>query len=738
MAVAQDSPLWRIIGPGGGGAMFHPAISPHDPRRVLVACDMTGSYVTGDGGKSWRMFNLSSAARFFVFDPSDPNTLYAGAEGLWRSGDAGRSWSLIYPDPRSLQGLQMPGDHADVRIVTNAGPAPAVTALAVDPASSNGLYAAIHSEAGRDVYFSADRGRTWKAIRRLNEPADRLYIDPRSPREDRSIYVLGRSGVVIREQGKWIDRPGPESSAFIDVALGFRPGGPPILYGLTESRILLSSDAGATWHASELPGSSAQFRTIATSENHGEVAYISFSGLRLNGERYMGVARTSDAGATWRLVSKDTARAASPNVHDAWIDRRFGPEWGENPLSLGVSPRDPNICYATDLGRTLRTLDGGNTWEAVYSRRTKGEAYTTTGLNVTTAYGVHFDPFNPRRIFITYTDIGLFRSEDGGTSWISSTQGVPKDWLNTTYWVAFDPDVQGRMWAAASWTHDLPRPKMWRHASPSSFRGGVLISDDGARSWRTSNAGMPPSAITHIVLDPGSPKNARVLYAAACGRGVFKSVDGGKYWVLKNRGIEGNEPLAWRLALASGGTLYLVVARRSEHGEIGDGFDGALYKSTDGAEHWSKMNLPAGVNGPNGILPDAHDPKHLYLAAWRRATDEPEAGGGIFFSADGGETWTNVLARDQHIYDITEDPRVPGTFYACGFESSAWRSLDYGRTWSRIRGYNFKWGHRVIPDPADPSRIYITTFGGGVWHGPGAGDPHSMEDFVSPPVAYAH
>ena len=52
-----------------------------------------------------------------------------------------------------------------------------------------------------------------------------------------------------------------------------------------------------------------------------------------------------------------------------------------------------------------------------------------------------------------------------------------------------------------------------------------------------------------------------------------------------------------------------------------------------------------------------------------------------------------------------------------GFESSAWRSADRGVTWTRIPGFNFKWGQRVIPDPLDHNKIYITTFGGSVWHG---------------------
>jgi hypothetical protein len=36
----------------------------------------------------------------------------------------------------------------------------------------------------------------------------------------------------------------------------------------------------------------------------------------------------------------------------------------------------------------------------------------------------------------------------------------------------------------------------------------------------------------------------------------------------------------------------------------------------------------------------------------------------------------------------------------------------------------------VIPDPADAGRIFITTFGGSVWHGPAEGDPKAAEDMA--------
>src|SRR5947209_20080491 len=90
----------------------------------------------------------------------------------------------------------------------------------------------------------------------------------------------------------------------------------------------------------------------------------------------------------------------------------------------------------------MRTTDGGINWHAVYSRKAGKTGWTSTGLDVTTSYGYHFDPFDHNRQFISTTDIGLFRSEDGGKSWLSSTKGVPAEWTNTTYWVEFDPKIR--------------------------------------------------------------------------------------------------------------------------------------------------------------------------------------------------------------------------------------------------------------------------------------------------------
>src|SRR3954451_15757223 len=111
---AQES---RIVGPGGGGAMFHVTISPHNPSEVLLSCDMTGAYISHDSGRSWRMFNLRGSIHFFLFDPHNPATIYAATDVLWRSTDDGASWNLVWPMPSTIRSIVMDSDHADESVI---------------------------------------------------------------------------------------------------------------------------------------------------------------------------------------------------------------------------------------------------------------------------------------------------------------------------------------------------------------------------------------------------------------------------------------------------------------------------------------------------------------------------------------------------------------------------------------------------------------------------------------------
>jgi photosystem II stability/assembly factor-like uncharacterized protein len=678
------------------------------------------------------MFNLRDVVRFFAFDPVDPKTIYAGTQVLWRSTDRGETWNLVYPKAATIRGVRMNSDHADETVLAEPDPLGAIVALAVDPDDSHVLYVASKQEKKFAVFLSRDSGDSWKEFGALQEAPLRIWIDPRSSSAQRALIAATPKSVSVLTSARQQTFSTPVE--LNGVSFGFSKTGEKVIYGISKSGLYVSRNGGAGWQKSELPGRGEQLRAIATSYDHPEVAYLSYADMQEIGnkskasltQRWMGVAKTADIGKTWQLVWREADKAAA-NVHDAWITPRFGPGWPESPLAISVSDKDPSLVYATDLGRTMRSSDSGANWTALYSRKVPDRDWTSTGLDVTTNYGIHFDPFDAKRRFITYTDIGLFRSEDAGQSWQSSTTGVPRAWVNTTYWLVFDPKVRGRMWSVNSGTHDLPRPKMWRHSSALQYKGGVCRSDDGGRTWARSNSGMQETAPTHILLDPESPPNARVLYVAAFGRGVYKSSDDGRTWTLKNNGISQSQPFAWRLVRDSQGTVYVILARRSEYGSIGNSADGAIYRSRNHADNWEPLRLPTGVNGPNGLAIDPRNPKRLYLAAWARATGMHGEGGGIFLSEDGGQSWRQVLDRDRHVYDVTIDPDNPDQLYAAGFESSAWVSSDRGEHWTRIPGFNFKWGHRVIPDPADPKAVYVTTFGGSVWHGLVNGDTAPLD-----------
>lgn len=733
-----DSPRpgnFKIVGPGGGGAMFHPTVSPHDLNTILVNCDMTGAYISHDGGKSWRMFNLRGVVQFFVFDPLDKNVIYAQATGLWRSQDQGETWTLVYPKPSSIKGVKMSSDHSDEDIIAEPNPLGSITAMAIDPADSKIFYvtAGDRKQGTSSLFISRDSGESWNKEADLPELVKRVWVNPGSPAGQRTLLIAG-SHFIVKKASSGVQKiPALSVKAITDISVGFTKEGKALIYAVGDEAAFVSDDEGASWRKVSLGQGNAKLRAIATSLHSPETAYVSYSGLEEGGAKWLGVAKTTDAGRTWSLVWKEDSNPhakSGANIHDAWITQRFGTDWGENPLALAVADQDADVSYGTDLGRTMQTTDGGANWTAVYSRKSDENGWVSTGLDVTTTYGYHFDPFDHSRQFISTTDIGLFRSEDAGKSWVSSTQGVPREWMNTTYWIVFDPAVKGRMWSVNSWTHDLPRPKMWRRKKILDYRGGVCRSEDGGRTWTKSNNGMEPTAPTHILLDPTSPPEARVLYVAAFGRGVYKSTDGGKNWALKNTGIAQKEPFAWRIVRDTQGALYVLVARRSEDGSIGNDGDGAIYRSTDGAENWMPVAMPQGSNAPNGLAIDPHESNRLYLAAWARDKGEHGEGGGIFLSEDAGKIWKQVLERDRHIYDVTIDSRDASILYAAGFESSAWRSTDRGEHWARIPGFNFKWGHRVIPDPENPKMVYITTFGGGVWHGSVDGEDRPLDNMT--------
>src|SRR5215472_4776139 len=225
---------FRVIGPGGGGAMFHPTISPHDLDTVLVSCDMTGSYISHDGGKSWRMFNLRGVVEFFVFDPLDKNTIYAQSIGLWRSQDQGATWNLVYPKPSSIKGVRMSSDHSDEAIIAEPNPLGSITAMAIDPADSKLFYvtAGDRKKGTSSFFVSRDGGQRWTKQADLPGLARRVWVNPSSPSGGRMLLIAGPHFIVEKMAFGVQTIPAPSVKAITAISAGFDRNGKPVIYAL--------------------------------------------------------------------------------------------------------------------------------------------------------------------------------------------------------------------------------------------------------------------------------------------------------------------------------------------------------------------------------------------------------------------------------------------------------------------------------------------------------------------------
>ena len=762
---------WIKIGPGGGGATFLPTFSYQTDQQFLVRCDMTGSYLTKDGGDSYSQINLANGANSFAFDPHDNNTIYIASSSLNRSTDGGKTWSRIFPTKEEILSEKYFGDHANYSFKTVSTSlynpeSGGINEIRVDPVNKNMLYFSM----GKAFYYSNDRGKTVNR-KDLQQTVDFIYTNSARLKDVVLIFTENRIYTFNKNSNEILEKALPEAMA---PAFSFTGGtvknrDDVVLYALHHDQtkeideefgyteLWNSSDEGATWQRvtntivnNDQAKVQPSYSMVSCSEFDAQHAYLVTNRYEEtnNGKTiyWYGALKTGDSGKNWDWVWKGGGGSGRygvkdgigvSNLKDAWAEKAFGGEY-IRLMDAGVSPSNGNVAIVTDWYRTMKTNDGGKTWREVYSEEQQDGSFTSRGMDVTTAYGVHFDPFDSNHLAISYTDIGYHHSFNGGKSWTRSMEGIPDAWQNTCYWIVFDPKIKNKIWSVWGNLHDFPRGKMTR--SPSwkrRARGGVCVSLDGGKTWMVSNEGMTDNAATtSLVLDPESPPNNRTLYATVYNKGVFKSTDDGKTWMQKNNGIDENT-CAFEITRTGNGTLFLIVSPTPAHLNEKTGpefFPGAVYRSTDNAESWTKVKVSDNpVIFPNGIDYDPENPNRVYVGCWSSISLSDLVGGavaraaggnrtldsegGVFMSEDNGETWTSIFDKEQYVYDVTVDPYHKGRLYINTFNQAAYQSDDYGKTWKKLKGYDFHWGQRAIVDRNHPEKIFLTTFGSSVWHG---------------------
>jgi len=721
------------IGIGGGGGMFAPACSPHSHSLMLVSCDMSGVYRSTNGGRSWHMLDkrdLRSAISCPpLFDPQDPNTIYAPGASLLRvSHDAGKTWKPLTENP--------------------PWGTDTITALGADPDRPQTLLVGTQTAA----YRSDDGGQKWIKLNGVHGRVLNFFVDTTTPPSRRTVFA-GTSAGIFRSDNPATWRDVSQSLPGHDLR-GFCGGSDPktgqvALYctlpgkaveGRLVGGVYRSRDRGNSWQSAMGKGINAeigkkdeygidevpQYECIAMARTHPNIVYVTTRGTGYWPPYHWTVYRCDDFGNSWHYCFTGDPRFKDRNVEIGWIPVELSWGFGGPPIGFNVCATNPDIAMYTNDAELYITRNGGKTWECAYSHRVspqgdihRGEAWSSIGLEVTSCWQLAFDPHDSRRVYICYTDIGFARSEDRGQSWRLSVAGSP--WANTWYQIAFDPDRPGVLYAACSNQHDIPH---WTNIETVRFGGGVCLSENYGATWKPLRNGLPDAPATSIALDSKSPRNARTLYTAIFGHGVFQSTDGGATWhnISEGLGLPANRHI-YSVKLHPDGTLFCSITGKRTGTQFADG--SGLYRSRDKGKSWQIISPPLKWAGDFDF--DPRDSRILYLAA---ATPPGFPQGGLYKTADGGVTWRQVLKEGDfpkdlgsyvHAFFVAVNPKRPDMVYLSATTHGLFLSENAGATWCEVKGIPFAPLQRVTFDPDNDAIIWVTSFGGGVWKGPARG-----------------
>jgi photosystem II stability/assembly factor-like uncharacterized protein len=509
------------------------------------------------------------------------------------------------------------------------------------------------------------------------------------------------------------------------------PSDPERAYAIVNS-VYRTTDGGATWMPMNtglaLPNriliDSAVPKTLYISGDCGAVFKT--------GSRHIGIAKSTDGGDTWQdategfpesgfegcvgSIALDPANPrhlyAKPGLGGpSWESFDGAATWSKTTatvpgVAIVANPKSSRR-FGTDAKNVLASNDGGVTWSVQL-----GEGLPDGGSGVH-VIDMTLDPSVPR--LFSATSYGLFRSGDGGRSWLPVGDG-PAVSVSSVVFNAVESTVmmatsQGLFRAPSPaftpWKHlDVPesgidmisdiavdprRPSVVFAASRDNLQGRIFRSRDAGASWQQMTGPMPSSGLKVSVDASGD-----AWFGGNAVTSTLYRIPSGTNDVV---------------SIKEFGRIYAIAGSPTVPARVYVS-NGLVWRTDDAGATWIKCSDALAVTE---LALNPSDPNLVYATGSFNS---------LWRSTDGCATFQPLVAdpANNHILHVASAPSNPSVFYrASNTAPSTFRSDDGGATWTLLPSQTALDPTKIVVDPHDPYSVWMSFLNTGIRHSANGG-----------------
>ena len=497
-----------------------------------------------------------------------------------------------------------------------------------------------------------------------------------------------------------------------------------------------STDGGRTWQSAGL-AATQQIAAVRVDPRDPDRAYVAAIGHAFGPNPDRGIFRTTDGGKTWRKV--------------LFVDDSTG------AADLAIDPSNPRILFAA-MWKFQRTPGGMNAgggrsglWRSTDGGDTWAELTFAPGMpkGPIGRIGVAVSPADGRRVYATIEAKddagGIFRSDDGGTTWTRASgdqRFAVRPWYYST--VTADPknvdalyvmNLQvnkstdaGKTWKVVRAPHGDTHVLWIDPANPERMingnDGGATVSLDGGQTWSPQD-NQPTAQFYHVIADRQFPAR---LYGAQQDNTTVS---------IATRSDEGAivERDWWPVAGCE--NAHIAVDPRKPSVTYGGCYMGAMSRYDKATGNWTDVSVtlrnydgyavadvPERFQWTFPILLSPHDPSVLYATSqhvwrsrdegrtWTKASPDLTRNDPATTGRTGGPVTGEMTGAEWYatIYAFDESPRLRGVLWAGSDDGLVHLSQDDGATWKNVTPPAMKPHTRITviePSPHDPAVAYV-------------------------------